>query len=74
MNVAQLTERLSGLAPGAPRDALGLEARELLRTLQNAEAMGTVDDTELERMLDSALYRLRNDAQAAALAAQYEMP
>jgi len=75
MTAAQLTERLSRLAPGAPLDALGLEARELLRTVQNAEEYGfPIDDSQLEVKIDSAIYRLKTAAQDEQVAKQYETP
>ena len=79
MTAAQLTERLSRIAPGAPKEALGLEARTLLNDVRTADELGyPFSDAQLEEKIQTSLTRLERDArdaaQAAALAAQYQTP
>jgi len=53
-------------AEGAPRQCLELEAMNLLDHVRNLDEWGlNVEDSELERVIDDALFRLERDAVSA---------
>ena len=68
MNAPTIAAKLAKLESDAPRCSVELEARALLATVQNREALELpIPDSELESMIDDARLRLKNDARLAAL-------